>query len=246
MIELLYISILIISVIAGGLFVTITNQGNSQNQNTSKLILAFSGGFILSIAFLDFIPHLYESNSNFIGYYILLGFLIQLVLEFFSRGIEHGHTHIEKNSVFPLALLIALCFHSILEGIPLGNEINHLHGHGHSNAQNLFLGIVFHQIPVSIALMSVLINTKITKQKAWLCLIVFSLTTPLGMGISKLMPYQGITINDSFVLAIVVGIFLHISTTIIFETNENHKFNFIKLLSIIAGFALALASSSMH
>jgi hypothetical protein len=35
--------------------------------------------------------------------------------------------------------------------------------------------------------------------------------------------------------------FLHISTTIIFEAAENHKFNFLKLISILSGIALAVA-----
>ena len=51
---------------------------------------------------------------------------------------------------------------------------------------------------------------------------------------------------ESIILAIVVGIFLHLSTTIIFETSENHKVNLIKLLSILSGFALAFFSSAMH
>jgi hypothetical protein len=41
-------------------------------------------------------------------------------------------------------------------------------------------------------------------------------------------------------LAIVVGMFLHISTTIIFEASENHRFNLMKLVSIIVGVALAV------
>jgi uncharacterized membrane protein YdcZ (DUF606 family) len=41
-------------------------------------------------------------------------------------------------------------------------------------------------------------------------------------------------------LAIVVGMFLHISTTIIFEASENHRFNLAKLASIFVGVTLAL------
>jgi hypothetical protein len=44
----------------------------------------------------------------------------------------------------------------------------------------------------------------------------------------------------NLLLAIVVGMFLHISTTIIFEASENHRFNLVKLLSIIVGVTLAI------
>jgi hypothetical protein len=36
-----------------------------------------------------------------------------------------------------------------------------------------------------------------------------------------------------------VGMFLHISTTIIFETSENHKFNLAKLTAILLGVGLS-------
>jgi len=37
----------------------------------------------------------------------------------------------------------------------------------------------------------------------------------------------------------VIGIFLHISTAIMFETGENHKYNLAKIMSMIAGVFLA-------
>jgi ZIP family metal transporter len=39
--------------------------------------------------------------------------------------------------------------------------------------------------------------------------------------------------------AVVVGIFLHISSVILFETSENHQFNYRKLGVIVIGFAMA-------
>ena len=39
----------------------------------------------------------------------------------------------------------------------------------------------------------------------------------------------------SEITAVAVGIFLHISTTILFESSEGHKFNLVKLLIISFG-----------
>ena len=50
---------------------------------------------------------------------------------------------------------------------------------------------------------------------------------------------KNLGIDEHVILAIVVGIFLHISTTIIFETSENHKFNLLKLVSILVGCSFA-------
>ena len=58
----------------------------------------------------------------------------------------------------------------------------------------------------------------------------------LGLGITT----EQLGLNVQLILAVVVGMFLHISTTIIFETTENHKFNLMKLMSILVGCSLAM------
>jgi zinc transporter ZupT len=229
---------LILSVVLGGFFVTYLQKSNKAQ--IIKLLLAFSGGFLLAIAFTHFIPELYHDSSSTIGIYILLGFLIQLLMEFFSGGIEHGHVHVQKGQSMPWGLFISLSIHSIIEGIPLGNQlIGHSISHHHEQGNSLLLGILFHQLPVAIALMTLLINTKLSIKKAWVVLMAFGIMTPLGVVIGMLTLPGAFGLNYQIVLAIVVGMFLHISTTIIFETSENHKFNLLKLVSIFIGCSLA-------
>lgn len=228
------------SVFVGGILVTLLQR--SKNEHLIKLMLAFSGGFLLSIAFIHFIPELYEQVNLNVGVYILIGFLIQLVLELFSGGIEHGHIHIHQGAKLPISLIIALCVHAFLEGIPLGNQLGGMEiatTHQHGNDNTLFFGILFHRLPVAIALMTLLYATNISKMKAWILLGVFAITTPVGLliGINSISFMAGFNFN--IILAIVVGMFLHISTTIIFETSENHKFNFLKLITIFAGCSIA-------
>ena len=42
------------------------------------------------------------------------------------------------------------------------------------------------------------------------------------------------------VMGIVIGIFLHISTTILFESNADHKINKKKMLAVLTGIGIAL------
>jgi zinc transporter ZupT len=229
---------LLLSVVLGGFFVTYLHKTNKAQ--IIKLLLAFSGGFLLAIAFTHFIPELYHDSSSSIGFYILIGFLIQLLMEFFSGGIEHGHVHVHKGQAMPWGLFISLSVHSIIEGIPLGNQlIGHEIAHHHEHGNSLLLGILFHQLPVAIALMTLLINTKLSLVKAWIVLLLFGIMTPLGVVIGLLTIPGAFGLDYPIVLAVVVGMFLHISTTIIFETSENHKFNLLKLVSIFIGCSLA-------
>lgn len=229
---------LLLSVVLGGFFVTYLHKTNKAQ--IIKLLLAFSGGFLLAIAFTHFIPELYHDSTSSIGFYILIGFLIQLLMEFFSGGIEHGHVHVHKGQAMPWGLFISLSVHSIIEGIPLGNQlIGHEIAHYHEQGSSLLLGILFHQLPVAIALMTLLINTRLSLVKAWIVLLLFGIMTPLGVVIGLLTIPGAFGLDYPIVLAIVVGMFLHISTTIIFETSENHKFNLLKLVSIMVGCSLA-------
>ena len=61
--------------------------------------------------------------------------------------------------------------------------------------------------------------------------------TPLGTIISN-----NVTMLSEYLIyinAVVIGVFLHISTTILFESGEGHKFNLNKILAIIVAVAIA-------
>lgn len=230
---LLYIA-LFLGVIASGTVVLFTKV----NSKTLKLILSFSGAYLFAITVLHLIPEIYENSSATIGVFVLAGFLIQLLLEFFSEGIEHGHIHVHPHaeSAFPFTMMLALSVHSFLEGMPLAGEWG-------ETKQSLLFGIILHNIPIAIALMSMLVQSHISNTQAFAWLIVFALMTPLGT-ITNTFIGQSISIEgfSEKVMGIVVGIFLHISTTILFESSEHHRFHFIKLAVILAGMGLAVAT----
>src|SRR6187551_3167755 len=58
-----------------------------------RLLLAFSGAFLFALSILHLIPELYATKTVNVGIWILAGFLLQLLLEYLSEGIEHGHVH---------------------------------------------------------------------------------------------------------------------------------------------------------
>ncbi len=213
-----------------------------------KLLLSFSGAYLLALCFLHLIPEVYAVDKTNAGLFILLGFVIQLLLEFLSGGIEHGHFHFhsknEKN--FPIALMASLCVHTFLECLPLA-DVGSLHHHGGNlNAGfSLVGGILLHKIPVSVTLMTILIQSGISKKAVYFSLTAFSLTGPAGMIFGWYFSKQLLAFAPHFYemsMAIVIGIFLHVSTTILFESGEGHRFNLLKLATILAGSLLAFAT----
>lgn len=213
----------IASVLLGFLIVVVLKP--SQRKNL-KLLLAFSGAFLLSITVFNFLPEVYHNNDKSIGLFIMVGILLQIVLEFFSKGAEHGHVHLNKeSSVFPWLLFISLSIHSVLEGIPI--EAHH----------NLIYGIIVHKLPVAIILSTFFLASELSKTKIAFFLVLFALMTPIGVLLSEY--FEIIQVYYYQISAVVIGIFLHISTTILFESNENHKFNLTKLLTIIIAVTIA-------
>ncbi|MNY70422.1 hypothetical protein D3C86_2085510 [compost metagenome] len=68
-------------------------------------------------------------------------------------------------------------------------------------------------------------------------MITFAIMTPLGTIASEYLPVLNHYYTE--ITAIVIGILFHISSTIIFESSEGHKFNIAKVSMIVLGILLA-------
>ncbi|MCB0473199.1 MAG: ZIP family metal transporter [Flavobacteriaceae bacterium] len=224
------IFLLIFSVVLGTLLV----MALKPTTKVIQILLAFSGAYLLSITALHLLPEVFETGKNHIGVYILLGVLIQTVLEFFSKGAEHGHIHshpFEKG--VPWLLLLSLCLHAFLEGIPLGNAQNHV----------LLWAIVVHKIPVSTVLYIFLIHAKLPVKYIFGILTVFALMSPAGLLFSE-APW--LIEHQAEITAVIIGVFLHISAAILFESSQNHQFNIRKFVAVLLGFFVAFISTQLH
>mgnify|MGYP003520551815 FL=1 len=57
-----------------------------QNKTKIKLLLAFSGSFLLSLTVMHLLPEVYDAHDSSVGIFIMMGILFQIILEFFSKG----------------------------------------------------------------------------------------------------------------------------------------------------------------
>ena len=227
----------LLSVIFGYIMALILKPENKKNL---KLLLAFSGSFLLSLTVMHILPEVYEGlhdhdnaggehmHNNPIGLFIMAGIIFQIVLEYFSKGAEHGHVHTHKNEhehSMPWLLFISLCIHALLEGMP----VSHHH--------DMAWGIAIHHFPIAIILTAFFVNSGLNKTAIMLFMLAFAVMTPLGTLVSGQLLF--VSNYHTEISAVVVGILFHISSTIIFESGENHKFNLAKLMVIILGVIMA-------
>ena len=215
----------ILSVIIGLVFAVWFLESKTFNL---KLLLTFSGAFLLSTTVFELLPDVYKNlDQKYTGVFILSGIILQIILEFFSKGAEHGHLHHhgELEHRFPWLLFLSLGIHSFLEGFPI------------SAHETIVYGVFIHKIPVAILIASYLFSSRISKIKVFLFLVAFALLTPFGTLVSEMIVLS----NKLFysINAVVVGMFFHIATIILFEADEGHQFNINKITAIV--FAVLIA-----
>jgi hypothetical protein len=237
--------------------------GNKAIKNLN-IILAFGGSYIMGLLFLHLVPEAYAFSSTVTvaGVFVLVGFLVQILLEHISMGLEHGHVHLdghctdhEHPKVLPWAAIISLCVHALLESMPLAEGAgleHHVHTMGHVHvhpsmaiSSPLFLGLALHKLPVALVLMGLMKSTGTNVLIRWGMLIMFGLMPLLGMWGYDAIMHSSIKLPGgagAFMAAVhglVIGILLHVATTVLFETGEGHRFNLKKLCSVIIGLAIA-------
>lgn len=209
-----------------------------------KFMLAFSGAFLLGIAVLHILPEAYSAGGVSVGMFVIVGFILQILLEYLSGGVEHGHIHgnvqaeEHRHAAISWTILASLVLHAFTESLPLGFSGHDHAGHVHDG---YLWAIVIHKIPITIALVSLMVGMQTPKFRAVAFLVVFALAAPIGILVTPLFATAA---NPGPVFAAVMGIaggiILHVSTTILLEASENHRFNIYKMIVILVGFSLAV------
>ncbi|MEL6539501.1 MAG: ZIP family metal transporter [Bacteroidota bacterium] len=242
---LFQVVVLFFSALLGGLSVLLIRQ---PSPDAFKRLLLFAGGYLFAITVLHILPELFAlyHNAQWVGLYILIGFFLQLLLELLSQGIEHGHLHEAEHThhrIVPATLLFSLCIHAFLDGVVLNSPTavcaHHHHTHG---THSLLLGIVLHKLPVAFALVSVLRQAVRNTNVVVGYLVLFAAASPIGLWSSHYcIQHQLLSMHGVMaVMAIASGSFLHIATTIFFESTPDHRPHLYQFLASLMGAVVAV------
>lgn len=241
------VALLLLSVVLPGLAMMRFAKISERNL---RFFLVFAGAYLFSMTVIHLIPDLFLSEADpfNLGLFILVGFFFQKVLENFTNGVEHGHVHTHSHGNSVVYLLIALAIHSFLEGSIMTDSLHSNHTpdsvYSHGSSPKILLGIVMHKIPAAVALMAMLMAQLKHKKKALLLLIIFGLSSPLGLITSEYLSHSSIMPENYLIIffAIVTGSFLQISTTIFIETDPHHKLDWQRFLVSLLGAAAAVVA----
>lgn len=226
------IILLILSVVVG----VILGKHFGHREKFAKSLLIVSAGFLITICLNEVFPEVYADGREHLGIWVIGGVLLQMLLENMTKGFEHGHFHhpAEGKNILPVALLVGLFVHAFLEGIPLANETEIFSPY--------LTGILVHNIPISFILGSFLVRQKRFSAFSVIIIALFALASPLGVLLGGYFNPK----LEVYFLAIVGGIFLHISSVIIFESSKNHNTDWRKIGFVMLGVILAMAGHLSH
>lgn len=250
------ILIFVLTVAVGGL--PLWRKGLVQLEaHKMQLLLTFTGSFLLSITFLHLLPESFEELHTHhgqhglgAGFYILIGFLLQLLIQHFTHGVEHGHAHLphaageaHAHHLPVTGIVVGLSVHAFMEGLPLGFQYRE-----NITTPALYLAIAGHKLPEAMVLTLLVLQAK-GRKAALLALLSFALLTPLASslalyaGTHYLAMHQLVTI----LIPVVAGAFIHIATTIFFESgNSRHQLPWRRAGAMLTGCILGLLTLLFH
>ncbi len=199
-------------------------------EGTMRGITVFGGAFLLGVCVLGLLPEAVDGSSRLPLLCILAGFLIQQLLEALSAHAEHGHVEEHEHGIPVVGLMLGLCLHAFLEGMPL------VAADGSVN-QGLVWGIVIHNIPVALILVAMLTSHHMVFGKVLALLVLFGAMSPLG-SLFNLYFIHPDEEQQRMIIGLVIGVLLHVSSSILFD-HKQHGFSWLKLVLCVTAFALA-------
>lgn len=230
------------------------------SQERINIISLCSVGILVSATLCIILPESIEtitssdsSNSIYIGYSLLIGFVIMFAIDSVSKSLANEpplqnqweEPVIPMNSkrqqiktIFQTSLTLALILHGLIDGIALGSALK--------NEDVSFVVaaiIIIHKLPTCFSLCCLLLKQGLEKSVIKLHLGVFALTTP----ISALLTWLVLSMinSDDFLIGVLLlfssGNFIYIITHLLSDDIDLNQ-----LIYVFAGMLIPCILSLFH
>ena len=230
------------------------------NESRRMLALAFSGGFLLSVAVINILPEVIAGHS-YAPHLVLGGYFLVYLSEHLFAG--HAHTHsgrhksrgghhligelpceehdspIRRGAAF--AATGGLLLHSFFDGAAItaalvsGTQLGWL----------TFFAVMLHKVPEGFSQASIYLASRSTRQAAAGSAFALGISSLIGSLVTLFVTreFGGL---ENIVLAVACGMFLHISATDLLPVTARVK-GLKTMATTAAGFITAiLASLLLH
>jgi len=204
-----------ISVVLGGTFAL-------KFKDKLHLILGFSAGSVIGVAFLDLLPEAFNSGKVFyqadmIALFIVIGFLIYTILDRLLTAHAHHEEECENNNHKGLLGAGSISLHSLIDGLVVGLSFQVSSAIGIT----LAVAIIAHAFSDGINTVNMIFRSggNVDKARSWL--LLDSITPAVGIFLSV---FISIPANIFPVLiSIFCGLFIYLGTSdLLPESHHGH------------------------
>lgn len=204
-----------LSVVLGGLFAL-------KFKDKLHLILGFSAGSVIGIAFFDLLPEAFELglekyDVGFISFVVAIGFLSYMILDRWVTPHSHHDEHCENHSHKGILGAASLSFHSLMDGLIVGLSFQVSVELGIAIA----IAIIVHAFSdgINVTNMITRVGGEISLAKKWL--LIGALAPVLGVAISLFIEIEETSL--SLLVALFCGFFLYIGASdLLPESHHKH------------------------
>lgn len=203
------------------------------------LILGFSAGAVLAVAFFDLLPEALDLGSSAYSVPLLtsivaLGFMLYMMLDraitLHSDQEESGHTHRGKLGA------ASLSFHSFLDGLAIGIAFQVSRSVGAIVA----IAVLVHDFSDGINTVNLILKNKGTKEHAKKWLLVDAAAPVVGMASTLLFTLPEATLG--IILALFCGFFTYIGASdLLPESHHAHPTKWTTFATVLGAVAVYLA-----
>jgi zinc transporter 1/2/3 len=177
---------------------------------------AFASGIFLGAALFhmlpdaitDFAAALRNTQYPLAEFFCASGFLLLLFFERLSDNTHEHHDH--THGTIPYVIATIIIIHSLIEGAVLGTYTTL------ASATIIFVAIIAHKGSESFALAVTLNRSNLSLRNTIILLLLFSLMTPLGIGLGTILSlslqYKKTQLITAGFNAFAAGTFLYMST----------------------------------
>src|SRR5256885_9164801 len=168
-------------------------------------MVAFSAGFMISVALLDLVPDSIATHGAKAALIILLGYLlVHLTQHTLAPHFHFGEEHHHVTKVVSFSALAGLMLHTFVDGVAIAS------GFGVSQALGLlvFLAILLHKLPEGLAISSLFLASGESRTAALGASVALAVSSLAGALLTQQLPLLG-----QYGLPLAAGVSLYVGAS---------------------------------
>ena len=168
-------------------------------------MVAFSAGFMVSVALLDLVPDSIQAHGEKAALIILLGYLlVHLTQHTLAPHFHFGEEHHHVTKVVSFSALAGLILHTFVDGVAIAS------GFGVSHALGLlvFFAILLHKLPEGLAISSLFLESGESRRAALAASAALALSSLVGALLTQQVPILG-----QYGLPLAAGVTLYVGAS---------------------------------